>query len=89
MLQADIIEIRATDCESCPRGNGEKWCKGDCYWRGGEDGTCSRLLTTIQRNFDPIPAEVPNTPTVVSGAIELNWARPLGAPVDDSGDDWK
>jgi len=25
----------ASSCSSCPQGNGESWCNGDCTWRSG------------------------------------------------------
>ena len=62
MLQADIIEIRASDCESCPRGNGEKWCKGDCYWSGSEDGTC--LQGIVPKVSSGPPPEVLDAPPI-------------------------
>lgn len=27
---------RAINCSDCPRGNGQKWCNGDCYWHEGQ-----------------------------------------------------
>merc|ERR1712048_1041328 len=27
---------RASNCASCPQGNGAGWCNGDCYWGSGQ-----------------------------------------------------
>ena len=88
MLQADIPALRAPNCESCPRGNGETWCNGDCYW---SSGSCQQLLqplltTTVllEDDLSITPKKVPKASTVVGPARK---ACPTCRPEVE--DEWK
>merc|ERR1712038_354611 len=39
-IELGVSEVKcgghyASSCSSCPQGNGESWCNGDCTWRSG------------------------------------------------------
>jgi lysophospholipase L1-like esterase len=42
----------ASNCASCPQGNGAGWCNGDCYWGNGH--CLSRNADVLSRDADAL-----------------------------------
>jgi len=56
------------DCASCPKGNGETWCHGDCAWISGPfgDGQCVPHTLSIE---DPAGTKYYGSSFLFSGIV--------------------